>query len=199
MATSITWARDTAFFKVIIIDGSGAIIDAPRQVALKVGGAFDTARQVLTLIEENGGSQSSTVASELRRNEQRVAEVLNLLKQTSSEGQVESLNLWLNEFLNYADALKNEIQEGTIHIVRSLDPPRPASYIAMFAPYCTPGGAMKPRVISDQEELRDFLGRELGVDVTSIDEILTKLQNQPTASLPNVVLSVARQRALGLL
>jgi len=58
MATSITWARDTAFFKVIIIDGSGAIIDAPRQVALKVGGAFDTARQVLTLIEENGGSQS---------------------------------------------------------------------------------------------------------------------------------------------
>ncbi len=199
MTATITWARDTAFFKVMIIDGSGAIVGVPHQVALKVGGAYDTARQVLALIAENGGSQSSTVALELQRNEQRVAEVLDLLKRASSEQQVALLNEWLNEFLNYADALKGQIQEGSIHIVRSLDPQRHPSYVVMFAPYGTPGGAMKPRVVSDELELREFLVRELGVDPASVDEVLTKLQNQPTTSLPNLILSVTRQRALGLL
>ena len=199
IASSITWERGAAFFKVMIIDASGAIVGGPRQVALKVGGAYDTARQVLAMIEENRGSQSATVAGELQRNDQRVAEVLDLLKRTSSEEQVESLNLWLNEFLNYADALKGEIQEGSIHIVRSLDSQSGPSYVAMFAPYSTPGGAMRPRIISDEEELREFLGRELGEDVTSIDEILSQLEKQPTTALPHIVLSVARQRALGFL
>lgn len=199
MASSITWERNTAFFKVMIVDHSGAIVNGPRQVALKIGGAYDTARQVLALIEENSGSQSATVAKELQRNEERVAEVLDLLRRTPSEERVESLNQWLNEFLNYADALKGEIQEGTIHIVRSLNSQGFPSYVVMFTPYSTPGGVLKPRLVPDEVELRDFLGRELGVDVTATDEILTQLDKQPTTSLPNVVLSVARQRALGLL
>ena len=199
MPSSITWERDTAFFKVLIIDDSGAIVDGPQQVALKVGGAYDTARKVLAMIDENRGSQSATIDSELQRNEQRVGEVLELFKRTSSEQRVESLNLWLNEFLNYADALKGEIQAGSIHIVRSFDSQGRASYVAMFAPYSTPGGPMKPRIILDEDELRAFLGRELGKDDTSINEILAELEKSPTTSLPDFVLSVARQRALGLL
>jgi hypothetical protein len=58
---------------------------------------------------------------------------------------------------------------------------------------------MKPRELKDEEALRDFLTRDVEADSAIATQAIAQLQQQTTSMLPNVVLSVARQRQLGLL
>jgi len=205
MQSDLNFDRDAAIIRVPIYDKNGTIVGAPMQIRLRVGSAGEIARQIVSAIAERKGDLNRTVDRQLRMNQQRVADILDQIERTRSVDSVARWNEWLNEFLNYADFLESstpvvtETQEGSLHIIRNQSgPTQPATFVVMFAPYSTPGGAMKPVELVGDQELHDFLIR-VGMSEPEAGAAVAKAHQGVTSQIVNVVLSLDSQRKLGLL
>jgi hypothetical protein len=88
--------------------------------------------------------------------------------------------------------------EGSVHIIRdATDNGRP-KYAAVFAPYLGSGGPIPSVRPENDQKLRDFLGKRVGVAPYLIDQALSQLATKGSTSIFNVRLNFKRARALKL-
>jgi len=90
------------------------------------------------------------------------------------------------------------IGEGSVHILRDVGPDGNQQYSVVFAPYSGTGGAIPSVRPADENKLRNFLGKRLGIATYLIDEAFTQLSTKGSASIFNVRLTLRRARALKL-
>ena len=100
-----------------------------------------------------------------------------------------------------AKTLVQEIKstsEGSVHIIRDTANNGHPQYAAVFAPYSGSGGPIPSVRLENDQKLRDFLGKRIGIAPYLIDQALTQLATKGSTSLFNVRLSLKRARALKL-
>jgi hypothetical protein len=90
------------------------------------------------------------------------------------------------------------VGEGSIHILKHVNPDGNHQYSVVFAPYSGTGGPIPSVSLPDNHKLRQFLGRRLGITSYLIDDALTQLSTKGSASIFNVRLSLRRAKTLGL-
>jgi hypothetical protein len=88
--------------------------------------------------------------------------------------------------------------EGTIHIVRNTAGVGHRQYSVVFAPYVGTGGAIPSVRLQDDDDLRSFLGKRLGIPSYDVDQALSQLAQRGSASIFNVQLNLRRARKLNL-
>lgn len=88
--------------------------------------------------------------------------------------------------------------EGTIHIVRNIPGAQQPAYSIVFAPYLGTGGAIPSVHVQDDEQLRVFLERRLGIDAYVVNQAFEQLGTRGSASIFNVRLNLRRARKLNL-
>jgi len=102
----------------------------------------------------------------------------------------------------YAKELVRQLKltsEGTIHIVRNVPGARQPQYSVVFAPYLgITGGAVPSVRLQDDEELRSFLEKRLGISSYVVNQALPQLREKGNASIFNVQLNLRRARKLNL-
>lgn len=88
--------------------------------------------------------------------------------------------------------------EGTIHIVRNVPGAGHPQYSVVFAPYLGTGGAIPSVRLQDDNELRSFLEKRVGIQRYDVDQALSQLPQKGNASIFNVQLNLRRARKLNL-
>lgn len=88
--------------------------------------------------------------------------------------------------------------EGTIHIVKKLPGRRGPRYSLIFAPYVGTGGAIPSVGLTDDEELRSFLEKRLGIDSYEINRAQSLLSEKGSASIFDVELNLRQAKKLNL-
>ncbi len=88
--------------------------------------------------------------------------------------------------------------EGSIHIIRDVMNDGRQEYSVVFAPYSGTGGAIPSVRLADDQKLRDFLGKRIGVASYLIDQAFSQLATKGSASMFNVRLSLRRAKTLKL-
>jgi len=89
------------------------------------------------------------------------------------------------------------VAEGSIHLSKrnGNGPPR---YSAVFTPYLGTGGAIPSVTLKNDQELRLFLEKRLGVLPYVVDQALSELAQRGTTTIPRVQLSLRRAKKLNL-
>jgi len=92
------------------------------------------------------------------------------------------------------------VYSGALHIVRLAKPSDrvPAKYSMIYSPYSGRGGAAPSLRFESTAELRDFLLRKLLLDQLSVETAVMELTTAGNTSIPNVQLSRADFKRLGL-
>jgi hypothetical protein len=92
------------------------------------------------------------------------------------------------------------IYTGSVHIVQFENSRGivPDTYSVIYAPYTGPGGAVPAVKITGIEQLRDFLVRDLHIDVAVVDGAIRELAIVGSTSIPNAQFRPAELRRLGL-
>jgi hypothetical protein len=88
--------------------------------------------------------------------------------------------------------------EGTIHVIRNKPAGSSPQYSVVFAPYLGTGGAIPSVRLQDDEELRSFLEKRLGISPYEVNQALNKLMQKGSASIFNVQLNLRKARKLNL-
>jgi hypothetical protein len=88
--------------------------------------------------------------------------------------------------------------EGSVHIVRDVTNNGRQRYAVVFAPYSGTGGAIPSVRLEDEQKLRDFLEKRIGIATYLIDQAASQLATKGSASIFNVRLSLKRARVLKL-
>jgi len=88
--------------------------------------------------------------------------------------------------------------EGSVHIIRDTANNGHPKYAAVFAPYSGSGGPIPSVRLENDQKLRDFLGKRVGIAPYLIDQALSLLATKASTSIFNVRLSLKRARALKL-
>jgi len=89
------------------------------------------------------------------------------------------------------------IQEGTIHISQT-NGRGGLVYSVVFTPYIGKGGPIPSVGLRDDDDLRTFLERRLGVAPYVVDQALIQLNQRKFASIPNVQMNLRRAKKLNL-
>jgi hypothetical protein len=90
------------------------------------------------------------------------------------------------------------ITEGSIHILRHPMTGEGAKYSVVFAPYLGTGGPIPSIPLVDENDLREFLEKRVGIDSYAVREALDKLSAKRSTSIPNVPLSLRQAKRLKL-
>ena len=88
--------------------------------------------------------------------------------------------------------------EGTIHVIRNKPGVNSQQYSVVFAPYLGTGGAIPSVRLHDDEELRSFLEKRLGISPYEVSQALNQLIQKGSASIFNVQLNLRKVRKLNL-
>jgi hypothetical protein len=88
--------------------------------------------------------------------------------------------------------------EGTIHVIRNKPGVNSPQYSVVFAPYLGTGGAIPSVRLQDDEELRSFLEKRLGISPYEVNQALNQLMQKGSASIFNVQLNLRKARKLNL-
>ena len=88
--------------------------------------------------------------------------------------------------------------EGTIHVVRNTPGVGHPEYSVVFAPYLGTGGAIPSVRLQDDNKLRLFLEKRLGILRYDVDQAVSQLIQKGNASIFNVQLNLRRARKLNL-
>ena len=88
--------------------------------------------------------------------------------------------------------------EGTIHVMRNTPGASHPQYAVVFAPYLGTGGAIPSVQARDDEELRFFLEKRLGISSYEVNQALSQLSQKGNASIFNVQLNLRRAKHLNL-
>lgn len=88
--------------------------------------------------------------------------------------------------------------EGSVHIIKDARDNGSQRYAVVFAPYSGTGGPIPSVRLEDQQKLRDFLGKRIGVASYLIDQAVAQLAAKGNTSIFNVRLSLRRARVLKL-
>jgi hypothetical protein len=91
------------------------------------------------------------------------------------------------------------VYEGSIHILRVDRPNRVASYLVMFAPYRGPGGAMPTRELAGEQELQQFLVKEVAVLETIGQNVIGELKLRGSATIDRIRAKEKELKRWGLL
>jgi DNA-binding XRE family transcriptional regulator len=98
-----------------------------------------------------------------------------------------------HKILRVLDMVVKQI-EGTLRIrAGGLGGTEP--FLAMFAPYSGPGGAMEPHQLPNLSALEEFLG-ELGVDRDTQARVFAELRAKGVAEIVNLILATAELRRI---
>jgi len=102
-----------------------------------------------------------------------------------------------------ARALERDVRvktEGAIHIIREDQnhPTLGARYSVIFAPFAGPGGAIPAKKVFGDDLLRQFLGSQIGIPQTLIDDAIGELARKGNASIFHVQLTNREAKKLGL-
>jgi hypothetical protein len=87
--------------------------------------------------------------------------------------------------------------EGAIHVSRSIGSGHDR-YFAVFTPYLGTGGAIPSLTLNNEEELRSFLEKRLGILPYKVDQALDQLPQKGSVSLPDLRLNLRRPKKLNL-
>jgi DNA-binding Lrp family transcriptional regulator len=101
----------------------------------------------------------------------------------------------------FAQELVRELKlttEGTIHVIRNTPGVNSPRYSIVFAPYIGSGGAIPSVRLQDDEELRSFLGKRLGISPYEVNQALNQLIQKGSASIFNVQLNLRKAKKLNL-
>jgi len=100
-----------------------------------------------------------------------------------------------------AKSLVQEIRtssEGSVHIIADTTNNGRRQYAAVFAPYSGSGGPIPSVRLENDQKLKDFLGKRVGIAPYLIDQALSQLATKGSTSIFNVRLTLRRARALKL-
>src|SRR5258707_2218618 len=86
----------------------------------------------------------------------------------------------------------------TIHVIRNKPGVNSTQYSVVFAPYPGTGGAIPSVRLHDDEELRSFLEKRLGISPYEVSQALNQLIQKGSASIFNVQLNLRKVRKLNL-
>jgi len=92
--------------------------------------------------------------------------------------------------------VKEHHNEGFLHILKH-DGKSGKQYSVVFAPIAGPGGSVPALRLSNLEELRAFLSRDLGVRQRAIDEAVEELERSGSSSISPVTLTTRQMKKLG--
>jgi hypothetical protein len=101
----------------------------------------------------------------------------------------------------FAQELVRELKlttEGTIHVIGNTPGVNSLQYSIVFAPYLGTGGAIPSVRLHDNEELRSFLEKRLGISPYEVNRALDQVIQKGSASIPNVQLNLRKARRLNL-
>ena len=101
----------------------------------------------------------------------------------------------------FAQELVRELKlttQGTIHVIRNTPGVNSPQYSVVFAPYLGDGGAIPSVRLHDDEELRSFLEKRLGISSYEVTQALNQLAQKGNASIFNVQLNLRKARKLNL-
>jgi hypothetical protein len=90
------------------------------------------------------------------------------------------------------------ISEGTIHLSKIALDEGSAQYSVVFAPYLGTGGAIPSVRLHDDNELRSFLEKRVGIPRHDVDQAFGQLAQKGNASIFNVQLNLRRAKKLSL-
>ena len=196
-ADSLAWVQSA-------VNQTGQII-AQREFLLPLDGARKSALDTVSFANREGADVNQTVRQELDANEKRVQTVLRDLRKSQSRDEIDTIGRWLNALVEFSQYLQkayvspHDFDEGVIHIVgNDLGPDRNPVYLAMFARYLGPGGALRPLTFHSVDALRNFLTVDLHIEPVVVGTALEQLANKGTASIQNVRLSRTEQQWVGL-
>jgi hypothetical protein len=89
------------------------------------------------------------------------------------------------------------ITEGTLHLIRLSKNGR-AEYSVVLTPYLGKGGAIPSVSFADEQQMRIFLEKRLGVIPYVVDQAFDRLRQSGRALIPNVRLSLRKAKKLRL-
>jgi hypothetical protein len=90
------------------------------------------------------------------------------------------------------------VKEGSIHIVKNLATPQQPKYAVVFAPYLGSGGPIPSVHLLDDQAMRDFLEKRLGISSYEVDRAISELGRKRSTSIFNVQLNLRQARRLNL-
>jgi hypothetical protein len=90
------------------------------------------------------------------------------------------------------------VKEGSIHIVKNPATPHQPKYAVVFAPYLGSGGPIPSVHLLDDQALRDFLEKRLGISSYEVDRAISELARKRSTSIFNVQLNLRQARRLNL-
>jgi hypothetical protein len=127
-----------------------------------------------------------------------------ILEALSDAGIYQSIPIRQLVVISPGDPLAHEltqqlraVTEGTIHVSKTNGNGR-AQYSLIFAPYLGKGGAIPSVKLKDDDELRSFLEKRLGILPYTVDQAFGQLKQKGSASIFNVQLSLRRAKKLNL-
>jgi hypothetical protein len=88
--------------------------------------------------------------------------------------------------------------EGTIHVARNTLQNGRSQYSVVFAPYLGTGGAIPSVTLRNDEDLRFFLEKRVGILPYVVDQAMSQLIQKGSTSVFNVQLNLRRARGLNL-
>jgi hypothetical protein len=91
-----------------------------------------------------------------------------------------------------------QTSETSIYIVRNAPANSAPRYSMVFAPYVGSGGPIPSKGFKDDEELRYFLEKQLGIDLYTVARALAELAKKRHSTIFNVGLSLRRAKKLNL-
>ena len=176
------------------------------EVVLPFGEARRVALDAVRAARETGADINATVRRELDANEDRIKALLRNLRASRTKDQIDQLSEALTTLVEFAQYLQtayvspSDADEGAIHIVNTMttEPNQRNIYLAMFAGYFLPGGAMKPRVFHDEDALLAFLVGQVHVELGNAQKVIEQARQNGSASIQNVRLTGPQRQVLGL-
>lgn len=176
------------------------------EVVIPFGQARQAALDAIRFARDAGADINATVRRELDANEDRIALFLRNMRVSRTKEEIDQLSEALTTLVEYARYLQTayvsprDTDEGVIHVVNTVttEPGKRSIFLAMFAGYSTPGGAMKPRVFHDEDSLLAFLVGQVQIELGAAKHAIEEAKQKGSASIPNVRLTKPQQQVLGL-
>jgi len=130
------------------------------------------------------------------------SQILEALRQLKVYESVPILQLYVKSPEDpYAKDLVRQlklVKEGSIHIVKNPATPHQPKYAVVFAPYLGSGGPIPSVHLPDDQALRDFLEKRLGISSYEVDRAISELARKRSTSIFNVQLNLRQARRLNL-
>jgi len=130
------------------------------------------------------------------------SQILEALRQLKVYESVPILQLYVKSPEDpYAKDLVRQlkfVKEGSIHIVKNPATPHQPKYAVVFAPYLGSGGPIPSVHLLDDQSLRDFLEKRLGISSYEVDRAISELARKRSTSIFNVQLNLRQARRLNL-